>query len=94
MAFWDNVHRLSDPACVAVVVKRLLELFSREFIAKEFLPVLGVPPRGPRLEQLKALGGLEETILQAVVFGTYSRKNSSSAIRATASGENGAIRIQ
>ena len=74
IAFWDNVHRLSDPACAAVVVKRLLELFSREFVAKEFLPVLGVPPRGPRLEHLKALGGLEETILQAVSLGHIHEK--------------------
>ena len=74
IAFWDNVHRLSDPACAAIVVKRLLELFSRESIAKEFLPVLGVPPRGPRLEYLKALGGLEETILQALSLGHIYEK--------------------
>lgn len=74
MAFWDNVHRLANPACVGVVVKRLMELFSREFIAKEFLSVLGVPPRGPRLEQLKRLGDLEEVILQAVSLGHIHEK--------------------
>jgi ParB-like chromosome segregation protein Spo0J len=74
MAFWDNIHRLSEPACVAVIVKRLLELFSREFVAREFLPVLGVPPRGPRLEHLKALGSLEEIILQAVSLGHILEK--------------------
>ncbi len=74
IAFWDNIHRLSDPACVSVVVKSLLELFPREFIAKEFLPVLGVPPRGPRLEHLRALGGLEETILQALSSGRIHEK--------------------
>jgi ParB-like chromosome segregation protein Spo0J len=74
MAFWDNIHRLSESACVAVIVKRLLELFSREFVAREFLPVLGVPPRGPRLEHLEALGGLEETILQALSLGHIHEK--------------------
>jgi hypothetical protein len=74
ISFWDNVHRLCDPACVAVVVKRLLELFSRELIAKEFLPILGVPPRGPRLEQLKTLAGLEEIILHAVSLGHIHEK--------------------
>ncbi len=74
VAFWDNVHRISDPACLAVVVKRLLELFSQQFIAKEFLPILGVPPRGPRLEDLKALGGLEDTILQALSVGRIHEK--------------------
>jgi hypothetical protein len=75
IAFWDNVaHRRFDPACTAVVVKRLLELYPREVVAKQFLPILGVPPRGPRLEQLKALGGLEETVLQAVALGRIHEK--------------------
>jgi hypothetical protein len=75
MAFWDNAcHRRFDPACIAVVVKRLLELYPPEVVAKQFLPILGVPPRGPRLEQLKALGGLEETVLQAVALGRIHEK--------------------
>ncbi len=75
MAFWDNVaHRQFDSACTAVVVKRLLELFPREIVAKEFLPVLRIPPRGPRLEHLRALGGLEETILQALSLGRVHEK--------------------
>ena len=75
IAFWDNVaHRQFDPACTAVVVKRLLELFSREIVAKEFLPVLSIPPRGPRLENLRALGGLEEPVLQALALGRIYEK--------------------
>jgi len=75
MAFWDNVaHRTFDPACTAVVVKKLLELYPRDVVAKQFMPVLGVPPRGPRLEQLRALGGLEEPVLQSLALGRIHEK--------------------
>ena len=75
MAFWDNVfHRRFDHTCTAVIVKRLLELYPRDVVAKQFLPVLGVPPRGPRLEQLRALGSLEEPVLKALALGRIHEK--------------------
>ncbi len=70
MAFWDNVaQRTLGQASVAVVTKRLLDLFPRTTVAKDFLPVLGIPPRGPRLERLCAIAGLEEPILEALALG-------------------------
>ena len=75
MAVWDNAaHKRFDRACAAVIVKRLLELYPRELVAKQFLPVLDVPPRGPRLEQLRALGGLEEPVLLALASGRIHEK--------------------
>jgi hypothetical protein len=75
MAFWDNAaHRRFDPACTAVVVKRVLELYPRDVVARQFLPVLGVPPRGPRLEQLRALGDLEEPVLLELASGRIHEK--------------------
>jgi hypothetical protein len=75
LAFWDNVpHRTFDPACMAVVVRRLLELFPREVAAREFLPVLGIPLKGPRLERLRAIGGLEHAVLEALSQGRIHEK--------------------
>jgi ParB family transcriptional regulator, chromosome partitioning protein len=75
LAFWDNVpHRTFDPACMAVVVRRLLELFPREVAALEFLPVLGIPLKGPRLERLRAIGGLEHLVLDALSQGRIHEK--------------------
>lgn len=75
LAFWENVgHRSFDPACTAVIVRRLLELFPREVVATDFLPALGVPPKGPRLERLKAIGGLEEPALRALAVGRIMEK--------------------
>jgi len=67
-------HRPFDAACTAIVVRRLLELFTRNVVAEQFLPVLGVPPRGPRLEQLAALGGLEEPVLLSLALGRIYEK--------------------
>lgn len=76
LAFWDNMaHRSLDQASTAMVVKRLLELFPRAVAAKDFLPALGVPPRGPRLERLCAVATLEEPVLEALAFGRISEKS-------------------
>ncbi len=70
IAFWDNVsHRTLDQASLAVVTKRLLDLFPRAVVAEDFLPVLGVPPRGPRLKRLCAVAALEEPMLEALALG-------------------------
>ncbi len=75
LALWDNIpHRTFDPACMAVVVRRLFELFPREVAAREFLPVLGIPLKGPRLERLRAIGGLEHTVLEALSQGRIHEK--------------------
>ncbi|MBI4965987.1 MAG: ParB N-terminal domain-containing protein [Desulfomonile tiedjei] len=75
LAFWDNLgHRSSDLACTAYVVRRLLELFPRQVVARDFLPVLGIPPRGPRLARLQAVGGLEFTVLKALSSGRIHEK--------------------
>ncbi|MFH1117066.1 MAG: ParB N-terminal domain-containing protein [Pseudomonadota bacterium] len=75
LAFMDNAaHRSFDAASTAVIVKRLLGLFPIETVAREYLPVLGVPPIGPRLERLRRLGGLEERALKLLALGRISEK--------------------
>lgn len=75
LAFWDNVgHRSFDPAGRAVVVRRLLELLPREVVARDFLPLLGIPPRGPRMERLRSIGGLEAHVLEALATGQILEK--------------------
>lgn len=75
LAVWDNLAtRMFDAATTAVVVKRLLELFSRREIADRFLPVLGVKPEGPRLERLRAIGRLEPALLEALGTGRVQEK--------------------
>lgn len=74
LAFWDNCVRITDPATTAHVVKRLLELFPLEEVCSTFLPVLNVPAKGPRLERLRRVGGLERTILEALALGRLMEK--------------------
>jgi hypothetical protein len=75
LAFWDNIHRKSsNPASTAVLVKTLLEVFPRQVVADEFLPVLGVQPSGPRLERLKKMGGLEPSVLSALACGKLQER--------------------
>ncbi|AFM26384.1 ParB/RepB/Spo0J family partition protein [Desulfomonile tiedjei] len=75
LAFWDNAaHRNFDPATRAYIVKRLLELNSRETIASDFLPVLGVAPKGPRLELLKRIGSMEHSVLKALADARINEK--------------------
>ena len=75
LAFWDNIgHRTFDTATTAVVVRRLLQLFPREQAAEELLPLIGVPPKGPRIERLRALGTLEDDVLQALAHGKILEK--------------------
>ncbi len=75
LAFMDNAaHRSFDPASTAVIVKRLLDLFPVEIVARDYLPILGVPPRGPRLERLRRLGGLEDRALKWLALGRISEK--------------------
>lgn len=75
LALWDNLgHRKFDAATTAVVVRRLLGLFSREVIANDFLPLLGIPAHGPRLERLSAIGGLDDASLQALAMGRIQEK--------------------
>ncbi|MFC1834665.1 ParB/RepB/Spo0J family partition protein [Thermodesulfobacteriota bacterium] len=75
LAVWDNLgHRPFDQACTAFVIRRLLELLPREVVATRFLPVLGVPAHGPRLERMRILGGLEENILEALAQGKILEK--------------------
>jgi ParB-like chromosome segregation protein Spo0J len=75
LALWDNLgHRRFDIASTSVVVRRLLELIPREVVADEFLPLLGVPAKGPRLERLRVIGGLEEPVLRALAIGRIQEK--------------------
>ncbi len=76
MAFWDNLGRINqDPAVKAHTIKRLLELFPRETIAKNTLPFIDTPARGPKLERLRKIGGLENNILEAVSNGKIQEKS-------------------
>ncbi len=75
LAFWDNAsHRVFDTAAAAVIVRRLLELFPKDIVARDFLPVLGIAPKGPRLERLRSIGGLEHSILEALFEGHIREK--------------------
>jgi ParB-like chromosome segregation protein Spo0J len=75
LAFWDNLgHRILDAAATALVVKRLLTLFPRQQVASRFLPALGVPAHGPRIERLTAVGGLEMRVLEALASGGLQEK--------------------
>ncbi len=75
LAFMDNAaHRIFDTATVAVVVGRLLDLFPSEMVAREFLPIIGVPPRGRRLERLRLLGDLEYRTLKWLAHGRILEK--------------------
>ncbi len=76
LAFWDNIAtRPFDVGATAVVVRRLLDLFPRITVADLFLPSLGVQPEGPRLERLRAIGGLEEPILAVLSAGKLLEKS-------------------
>jgi len=75
LAFWDNIgQRFFDVATQAVVVRRLLEIFQRSTVATEFLPVLGIAAKGPRLESLRAIGGLEDPVLASLASGRILEK--------------------
>jgi hypothetical protein len=75
LAFWDNAHRISrDSATLAVLVKRLLELFPRKVASAEFLAPIGVQINGPRLERLRSIAGLEPEILTALAVGRIQEK--------------------
>jgi hypothetical protein len=74
LALWDNFgHRTFDVASTAVVVRRLLDLFPRDVVADDFLPWLGVPSRGPRLERLRAIG-VGRTVLQSLALVVSKRR--------------------
>ena len=82
LAFWDNVDRRSfDLASKAVVIRRLLELFPTSLVVKDFLPVLEIAPKGPLLESLRAIGGLEYTVLTALASGRIHEKSAETLSR-------------
>ncbi len=91
VALWDNLgHRTFDTASTAVVVRRLLDLFPRDVVAHDFLPLLGVPARGPRLERLRAIGGLQEHVLQSLALARIQEKTAF-ILSALSSDEQGAL---
>lgn len=75
LAFWDNLGRASfDSAYSAYLVRRLLDLFPRDVVAGDFLPVLGISSAGHRLERFSAIGGLELPVLHALSSGKIHEK--------------------
>lgn len=75
LAFWENCgHRKLDRAAAAVVVRRLTDLFPVQTVADEFLPVLGIQARGPKLAALRKVGGLELAILKAFAAGRIQER--------------------
>jgi ParB-like chromosome segregation protein Spo0J len=75
LAFWDNIcHRSLDSATIAVVVRRLLELFPRQVVVDEFLSPTGIQLGGPRLERLRRIGGLDPVLLKALADGRIQEK--------------------
>ena len=74
MAFWDNLGRINqDPAVKAHTIKRLLELFPHETIAKNTLPFIDTP--SDRNLNNSKIGGLENDILEAVSNGRIQEKS-------------------
>lgn len=74
-AFWENMgHRQFDTPAKAVIVHRLLQLFPRDEVAARFLPVLGIPPYGPRLEALCRIANLEPDIHSFMASGRVNEK--------------------
>jgi ParB-like chromosome segregation protein Spo0J len=91
VALWDNFgHRTFDIASTAVVVRRLLDLIPRDVVADNFLPLLGVPARGPRLERLRAIGELEEPLQQSLALGRIQEKTAF-VLSSLSSDEQGAL---
>ncbi len=75
LLFWDNFFRLrNNLVSISVMVARLLQVFEPVEVANRYLPWLGIPPRGPRLERLKLIAGLEERFLKALWSGRILEK--------------------
>ncbi len=75
IAFWDNVtQRQFETPTKAIVVHRLLELFPREEVAARFLPTLGIPPHGPRIEALRRIAKLEHEVHLSLALGKINEK--------------------
>lgn len=75
LAFWDNIsHRELELPSKAFVIKRLLELFPRLEVASRFLPVLGINPWGPRIEELKLLNRIHNDASVLLASGRLNEK--------------------
>ncbi|MGC8907844.1 MAG: ParB/RepB/Spo0J family partition protein [Desulfomonilaceae bacterium] len=75
VAFWDNVtHRQFEAPTKAAVIHRLLQLFSREEVAARFLPTLGIPPYGPKIEALRRIAMLEPEVHLSMAMGRINEK--------------------
>lgn len=78
LAFWDNLDRIrSDVGSKAHVIARLMEISTVETLAQAILPSLNIPPRGPVLDRLRKIGGLEDDILKALSCGRINEKSAS-----------------
>jgi len=76
MVFWDNLERIkTDVAVRAYMVKRLMELIPIEMLAKKIFPYIDAPSKGPKLEKLSKIGGLERPILGALSNGRIQEKS-------------------
>ncbi len=68
--FWDNIgHRKLDASSRAQCLRRLMELFPRLDVIQRFLPFLGVPSQGPKIERLLRIGALCEEALSNLALG-------------------------
>lgn len=69
-SFWDNIgHRLLDPSSKAQTLARLMELFPRMDVIQRFLPFLGVPAQGPKIERALRIGALCGEALSNLALG-------------------------
>ncbi|MGD9818255.1 MAG: ParB/RepB/Spo0J family partition protein [Desulfomonilaceae bacterium] len=76
LIFWDNVNRIrNNLVCSAIMVTRLMQERSPEIVAEKYLPWIGIPPRGPKLEKLKLIAGLEERSLRMLWDGRIQEKS-------------------
>lgn len=75
LLFWDNISRIrQNLVTVAVMSACLLNVFDLETVSENYLPWLGVPPRGPRLVRLRSIAKLDERSLRALWSGRIVEK--------------------
>lgn len=75
LIFWDNLFRVrNNIVCMAVMTRKLTEVFEIGVVAEKYLPWIGVPRKGPRIERLKLLASLDERVLRALWHGKILEK--------------------
>lgn len=84
LVFWDNLFRIrNNLVSTAVMTSRLLKVFELGIVAERYLPWMGAPSRGPKIERLKSIANLDERSLKALWSGKISEKTATLLTRLT-----------